>query len=508
MAIRMSGMASGLDTESIVKELMSAQRLKSTKITNKKTKLEWQQDKWKDLNAKIYALYTGDLAKIRMQGSYNTRQATSSDESKVTATASNSVPEGKHSITVTSVASAQYITGNKLATEADYSTSFADLNMDFVSDSSITISAGTNSVDFEVTEDKTIGDFVSALQEAGLNASFDITSQRFFISSKKSGIDNAFEIKTSSGTVDYAKLGLSEVTKVVDEENGTAEITVGTGVSKVEPADSIIIYNGAKIRDSSSNIAVNGLSLTLNGKTDIGQTVNISVTRDTQAVYEMVKTFIKSYNEVLKAMNEAYNADTAKGYDPLTDEEKEAMTEDQIKKWEDKIKSSLLRRDTTLGSLINTIRTDLSQSVNVNGKNYSLASFGITSVNYTEKGLLHINGDKDDSLSATAADKLMKAITENPDAVVGVISKLANNLYSSLNDKMKSTTLSSALTVYNDKEMKKTVTDYEEQLSAMEKRLQNLEARYYKQFTAMEKAMSNLNSQSSYLSSLLGTGNS
>ena len=221
----------------------------------------------------------------------------------------------------------------------------------------------------------------------------------------------------------------------------------------------------------------------------------------------MVKDFVKSYNELLKEMNEAYNAKSSRGYDPLTDEEKDAMTDDQITKWEDRIKDSLLRRDNTLGGLISAFRTSLSESVIYNGKSYSLASFGITTHNYTEKGILHIQGDEDDSAVATMENKLMEALNEDPDAVMAVISKLSDKLYSSLMDKMKISSLSSALTVYNDKEISKTLTNYKSDLKRLEDKLQKIEDRYYKQFAAMESIMAQMNAQSSSLMSLFGMGN-
>ena len=57
MPIRMSGMISGMDTEALIKELMSAQSAKKTKLEQKKTKLEWKKEKWAELNTKIYKLY-------------------------------------------------------------------------------------------------------------------------------------------------------------------------------------------------------------------------------------------------------------------------------------------------------------------------------------------------------------------------------------------------------------------------------------------------------------------
>ena len=501
MPIRMSGVVSGLDTESIIKELMKVQSTKKTKIQNKITKLEWKQEKWKGLNSKIYALYTDHVSKLRLQGSYNLKKATSNSD-KIEVSASGNVPEGMHTIQVDSVASAQYITGAKIQGNKDvtYSTKLVDLGM--TKDSSIVISVGGKDTELKITENTTISDFVSTLQKAGLNASFDTSQQRFFISSKKSGLENAFEIKMANGDSDSLKaLGLSEI-KFKDGNPG--ELEYGNDVSVVKASDAVIRYNNAEIRSSSNTITVNGLTVTVKEKTDANEIIRVNVTRDTQALYDMLKGFINSYNEVLKALNDAYDAELARGYEPLTDEQREAMTEEQIEKWENKIKDSLLRRDGTVGSLINTLRTKLSGSVTYNGKSYSLASLGITSVDYTEKGILHIDGDKDDALRSTEENKLMKALSEDPDAVMTLFTKLVGDLYSAMQEDMKSTSLSSALSFYNDKEIKNTLDDYKKELSAMEKKLLDIEDRYYKQFTAMEKMLSQLNAQSSSLLSLLG----
>ena len=85
-----------------------------------------------------------------------------------------------------------------------------------------------------------------------------------------------------------------------------------------------------------------------------------------------------------------------------------------------------------------------------------------------------------------------------------VMTGLLSNLYSKLGDKMGSTTLSSALTFYNDKEMTKQLKDYKKEISNWDTKLTTLENRYYSQFTAMEKAMANMQSKQNTLSSYLG----
>ena len=269
----------------------------------------------------------------------------------------------------------------------------------------------------------------------------------------------------------------------------------------------LIQYNGAALTGSSNTITVNGLTLNLNGVTKgtASEYISVNVSKDSQAVYDTIRNFVKEYNEILGELNDAYNADSARGYEPLTDEERESMTEEQIKKWEDKIKDSLLRRDDTLAGLLNVMKTALQGTATYDGKTYSLASFGVRTIDYTEYGKLHILGDQEDALAAGEKDKLMAAIEEDPEKVMEVFTQITGKLYDAMNEKMKSSSLSSALTFYNDKQMTKELTAYKKEKKTLEARLNEIEDRYYKQFTAMEKAMATLNSQTNSLAALMGS---
>ncbi|MFW5677910.1 MAG: flagellar filament capping protein FliD, partial [Acetivibrio ethanolgignens] len=158
----------------------------------------------------------------------------------------------------------------------------------------------------------------------------------------------------------------------------------------------------------------------------------------------------------------------------------------------------------TLNSLMTTMRTSLQTSVTVKGTKYSLASFGITTGQYTEKGLLHLYGDSEDSAYADKENKLMKMLSEKPEETAEALSGIARNLYSALQDKMKASSVSSALTFYNDKQMKKQVTGYTQEIKTWESRLKDMEDRYYKQFATLESTMAKLQSQGNYFSSMLG----
>lgn len=151
----------------------------------------------------------------------------------------------------------------------------------------------------------------------------------------------------------------------------------------------------------------------------------------------------------------------------------------------------------------------MSGAVEVNGKKYYLSNFGIKTLGYlnapkNQQNAYHIDGDEDDANSSGNADKLMTAITNDPDTVINFMQGLASNLYKSVHTKMQSSSLSSIYTVYNDKEMASEYSDYTDLIKKWEEKLEDKEDYYYKKFSSMETALSKLNSQTSSLSSLFG----
>ena len=227
MPIRMTGLTSGLDTESIVNQLMSAQRTKQTKVENKKQKLEWKQEIWKGLNTKIYGFYKDSLSKMKYSSNYSTKKASVSDSTKLTATASTKAAAGSYKVEIHSIASAQYVTSGKLSTYKDRdgkdktatsSTKLSDLGMSL--GTVLKLEVGDKSSALEVKDDTTIKDFVNFCSNAGLNATFDEKQQRFFLSSKDSGEENSFSLSANT----YSSEGDTAITELNDAV-GLANLT-------------------------------------------------------------------------------------------------------------------------------------------------------------------------------------------------------------------------------------------------------------------------------------------
>ena len=281
------------------------------------------------------------------------------------------------------------------------------------------------------------------------------------------------------------------------------------GASRKVGQDSEIELNGATFTSNSNNYSINGITIQVTAKTKDDEQVTITTDTDVDAIYKSIKDMFTDYNKLIKSMDEAYNADSSKGYEPLTDDEKSAMTDDEVEKWETKIKDSLLRKDDTLSSIINTMKNDMASSITINGKSYALSSFGIATQGYfasgeNEKGVYHIDGDSDDSVTSGNDDKLRAAIAGDPETVVSFFSQLFSKVYTDLGNKMATSSVSSAYTVYNDKQMNKQYSEYTTKISDAESKITTWEDYYYSKFSAMESALSKLNSQTSSMSGLFG----
>ena len=568
MAMRVSGINSGLDTDAIVQELVSAYSKKTEKYTKEQTKLGWKQEAWKNLNTKVYSLYNS-VGKMRYSSAYSMKKTTVSDTTKATVTASGDAVNGTQKLHVLSTAQSGYLTGGKLAFRKEVTkdgatsletadgkvTAETKLSELGYKDKDTTLNVKTTDKNgkevtktINLTKDSTVQDVVNALKENGLNASFDENNGRLFVSSKDTGKAADFTISASTtkkipktdddGNVVKDKDGnvVMEEIKMSDDESASSKKLLGllgldtvnntydNQAVKIDGRNAVISLNGVKYTNTTNDFAINGLNVSVTGVTDNvtdpenvdlstlddSTAITITTTTDSQGIYDKVKDFLTEYNNIINEITKLYNADSAGSYEPLTDDEKDKMSDTEIEKWETKIKDSLLRRDTSLGTIMNSMMTAMSSPITIDGKDYSLSSFGIQTLGYlnaakNEQNAYHIDGDEDDENTSGNKDKLMDAITKNPDTVIDFMKQLSKNLYTAMDDQMKSSSLRSRYKIYNDKELDKEYSNLTKTIKQWESKVSDKEDYYYKKFSNMETALSKLQSQTSSLSSMLGT---
>lgn len=648
--VRMTGLASGLDTESLVKQLSDAYQTKVDNAKKKQTKAEWKKEAWASLNTKLMDFYKGALNTFKSAGTYNSKQVNGT-LSGVKVTANSKAVSGNHKIQVKSTANAQMWTGHKINkgtyTASSYTAitdtskkiselydkngysiqnalngsgftvqntedgSKVDVNINIDENTTVddllrdintqlngtglkasmtkggltftnetatettdsatgtttysgghsltitaanetsakalgltydtsgkgmtvkskseisgnevnTVSGSAFAYDKQVTADSkvtgssklvdlgiaqgtsikvngteivvdrttTMDSLASAMAKTGINASYDTNQGRFYLSSKNTGVENAFTVEADDATL--AALGLN----LTDGEAG-----------KIDASDASLVYNGVEYTQATNSFNINGLTMDVSS---VGGEQAFSVDADVDGIYDKVKSFVKEYNTLITEMNKLYDASSSRGYEPLTSDEKDAMTDEDIKNWENKIKGSLLRRDSTISTLLTSMRTTLNKSVEVTDSDgttsrYALSSFGIVTSDYTEKGQLHIQGNADDSDFASLDDKLKAAISDNPEALMKTLTTLGDEIYKNFQSSMKRVVgVRSSLTFYNDLEMDDDIKSYKEDVTSLQKKLQDEQDKYYKQFSSMETALTKLQSQQTYISQLFG----
>ena len=578
MAMRLTGLMSGIDTESIIQELVTVKRTKVDDTKKAQKKHQWKQEAWKNLNTKVYSLYNS-VGKLRYSSAYSMKKTTVSDTTKATVTASGDAVNGTQKLHVLSTAQSGYLTGGKLAlrkevTNADGTTSLEKTDGRDEDGNIIKITSGTKlsalgytdgkdtTLDVHTTNEKgeavtqkitlgkdsTIQDVVSALRENGLNASFDENNGRLFVSSKDTGKAADFTISASTtkkipktdddGNLVKDKDGnvVMEEIEMSDDESASSKKLLGllgldtvnntydNQAVKIDGRDAVISLNGVKYTNTTNDFAINGLNVSVTGVTDDvtdpenvdlstlddSTAITITTTTDSQGIYDKVKDFLTEYNNIINEITKLYNADSAGSYEPLTDDEKDKMSDTEIEKWETKIKDSLLRRDTSLRTIMNSMMTAMSSPITIDGKGYSLSSFGIQTLGYlnaakNEQNAYHIDGDPDDESTSSNADKLKSMIANDPDTVISFFSKLSQNLYGKMSDLSKSVDGYRTFgNFYDDKKMKSDYDDYTSKIAELEEKLNDYEDKWYSKFSKMETALAKMQSNSSAVTSLLG----
>ncbi len=499
MAIsRLTGLVSGMDTEALVKQLVDARRAKMQKTTNSKTRLEWKQDAWKELNAKVVKFHSGSLSNMRYQGTFLANKV-SSTSTAVSASAQNSAPVGNQTVKVEQLAQTAYMTGAKLSSNVQGSTNLVS-DLGLTAGTTLSLHVGGTATQIEIKADSTVSSLVSSLRAAGLNANFDEGNKRFFLSAKESGAGGDFQLTASDadGLAALQALGLQ-----YDSASGTGQ----AGLTYIKGQDARLTLNGAEFTSKSNEFSINGLSISANAV--MAESATITVKRDTDSIYKSIQSFIKDYNEVINELDKRYNAESARSMDPLTDEQKESMSEKEVEAWEKKIKDSLLRRDENVRSASNLMQEAMSASYTIKGEKLSLRDFGIETAQYSvakanERNAYHIGGDNEDSQATGIPEKLRSMLDQDPEKVMDFFNELGKSLYTSMDKAMSSSAYRSKLSLYDDKTMQTELNDYKAKIAEQEKKLAEYEDKWYKKFAAMEKAMAQLQSSTSAISGLLG----
>lgn len=644
--LRISGMASGIDTDSVVKSMVSNYQTKIDKANQSKQTLQWRQEAYRDIIKQVKGLqdYFDPLSSkyILSSNSFNTNSVTNSDTSIASVTASSGAKTGTYTVKAKQLAEQATIEGtpensmiqvlklsewttspNKLTfdvndgTKVSLNTLSGGTTVELVSDinnklaaSSLNgkitasyvkegdneyikftkASSNTDTIKLKDT-DNTITDIEDTTINSGISSNTKL-SDLGIISANNMKFNLSYDSKTTVTPITITATSTDTLQTLMDKVNSatngsvTMNIDDNTGkisfksksygsTSKLTITDSSLDSNLSKLgitagsdtgKDAIVEIAAPGQStvtttqssnkFTTNGVTynivNIGSTTS-TVTENSDAVVSNIKSFINDYNSVISTINTKLTEKKNNDYPPLTDAQKESMSEDQITAWETKAKVGILRNDDYLSNLMTQVRGIFSAPV-YNSYDKTSTSSGKVSLSFGQYGSnaigIDTSTDITDGGKLVLADetKLKNAIENNLDdfkklftgisdstletnkSYVGSQKYMEDGIFTRMDTILRdyvaapglgkdgTYTLSGSMNIFVNKQYdysvsgfsgKNTLPDqvYAQTLnvSKLKTQMSDAETRYYNQFTALETAMNSLNAQQSTLTSMLGS---
>lgn len=509
MVMRIGGLASGMDIDSIVEKLMAAEKTPLDKLYQNKQKYEWQRDSYRDVNKQLKAFDDSIQNNVFLKKDMYKKTVTSSSGA-VSATPTSASNGQTLSIdSVNQLAKAGTGVGTIAAGTAK-TTTMADLGAvatGATKDVKLKVlqTDGTmKEVNLQFSGEDTIDSVISQLKDkAGMNAFYDEKSGQIALSTKATGKGESTTVQIPDSLNPTAPPMTTTVNASVLVEDGqdffqSLGFNNGQGLVTGGQNASITI-NGATIERTSNTFEVDGFNVSLNyTTTNTGQPITLTAKTDADNMVDKIKAFVETYNGLVDSLSTLTKEPKYRDYAPLTDEQKEEMDEKEIEAWEKKAKSGLLRSDSIIQGALSKMRTDLySKGSGSNSEMDMLYKIGIdVSNDFKENGKLVIN-----------EDKLREAIDKDSDAVYELFGGTTGNpgIAEKLRTTVKNVTAqieekAGKASVGNDSfGLGRTLNDVDDRISNWKRKLEDIEARYWKQFGAMEAAINKANQQSATL---------
>ncbi|MBL4952927.1 flagellar filament capping protein FliD [Neobacillus sp. OS1-32] len=516
LTTHVSGLASGMDTETIVNNMMKVNRIPLDKILQAKTINSWKTDAYREINTKI-ASFRDAMQDLRLEGTFSSAQKISSSDTRVDVSLSGKTSQTN--FTITEAKMAVPAKAAMVSFNSQISSGSATIFSDGVEPVDMTFTVNGKEIKISkesTTFDKAIAEINTQLAEKNIKLS-NVGGSLVF-TTLGTGKGNSITISGADSNVqttdaDSNPINVNVLTKL-GISNGTTSSGFGEGISFTDGEDlksGYVVINGTTINVTSNSFTYDNIQINL--KQDFsGGHANIQVTPDTDKVFDKIKTFVDKYNELIKDLNDKISEKKYRDYLPLTDDQKKDMKDNDIKLWEDKAKSGLLANDSTISQFLTQMRTSITEMVN--GVGISLKDIGITtSTDYKENGKLVLDEDKLKSMLTTNLTDIQKLFAGKYDT--------GNYKDNTLNNQTKYKNSGIAVRVYDrigdalnslkviagystDSSLVKEAAEYDKRIASLQDRLSRTEQNLWAKFNAMEQALQKLNSQSSWLYQQLG----
>lgn len=562
MNMRIGGLASGMDIDQLVSDLIRAERTKVDKVIQDRTLASWQQEAYQEVN-RVFANFILDtkkelgLTQTTSSGTLLSSSVSSLDWVKTanlsnvgiaSAQASAGAVTGSYQLQVHQLASNwSAASGSAVSVGAkdNLATQFGLADTDTL-DFTITTNLGSLTINKTDLSNVTMTDLVKEINAAniGVTAIYDAQLDRFFLQTKNTGSNNTIQITDQSVLADGSKFITGSENKLKLQYLDAAGVSHDVADNTVyNGEDALFDFGAAKgITQTSNTFTLNNVNFTLKAT----GTATLEVATNVEGITAKISDFVQKYNEFIDKINGELGEQRYKDYRPLTDEQREQLSDKQEELWEEKAKSGLLRNDEILARTLNTVRVGLYEEVSgVAGSFAQLTEIGITTERYargTRGGKLAIDTRKlteainkdpegvlellfkkpDDSLSLKNESDLTSEQIKEKRSQSGIITRLYDNMIAGMKDviekagpgsdsdlhrNVSSTILLDFVVEHGSiSKLDEDIDDMLERIDRLEMLLTQKEDRYWRQFTAMEKAIQMMNEQSLWLSQQFGGG--
>lgn len=533
--IRITGMASGLDTDTLVKQMMKPYTSKVDKMKQERQTLAWKQELYRDILAdttnmtntyfNVLKSDTNMLSKNTYAGfDVTATNSVVGQTPGVSATASVGAATGNYTVEVINLATPAKIDGTEILPTTlnlnRYTTKLSELGI---------VDGGTLSFNYKdsngvakisapitISKDATISQLMDSINQGTSGAvklNFSELTRKFSIESLQIGESAVLNVTEAGGKNILATLNL----------NGAVTPGIDANVNITPPGTGAV---ATAVKKSGNTFSIDGINYTLS---KLG-TNNISVGGNSQKAYDKIKGFIDKYNELVDKVGQKTDEKKQYKYVPLTDDQKKDMKEDEIKQWEIKAKEGLLKGDSSLQNMLTSMRSAFYEGVE--GAGISLSEIGLsTSADTSQRGKIIIDETKLKTAIETRGDQVANLLTKSStthdsysaDYTSGErnIRNKEEGIFQRINDILKDYTRTTRDTsgkkgillekagIKGDmSEFKSSLSEdiikKDEKINEMIKSLAARENKFYLQFSKLEVAMNKLNSQSSWLTQQLG----
>lgn len=623
--LRITGMASGIDTDEVVKGMLLSDKNKIDKVNKDRQTIQWKQELYREIIDDVnefknsYFDVLGDDY-ILGESTFAGFDETSSSSSVATATASTGAIVGDYTVNVTKLADEAEIAGSTLITNDNKSSAFnlanwdgndigfdvngtayqinldgglADVNavkdninlkisqnsnlsgkisasvsggvikfnvissnetikidgasttvvsdLDNLKGKVLNPSAGTNLKDLnsaiadtddlqlDITYDGT--NKIITIEDAGTKSIDDIIEQ---ISDETSGkVIASFSELTGQFTLKTSETGSAKSLQVnsIDADLQSAIGISAGGVNYGQDADVTITPPGAaggtQVIKSTNSFSIDNMSYSIN---TTGVTT-VTVTSNVDDTFEKIEGFIGKYNEIIEKISSKLEEKKSYSYKPLTDEQKESMSEDEIEKWEKKAKEGLLRNDNSLNNMLMALRQSFFDSVEGSGIAFSKNEIGLdTSEDVTQRGKIIIkDANKFKEALKNKGQQIMRLFVKRSDTSYsrnmsasdrknrydeeGIFQRIKDiiedNIGTYRDSSGKKGILIERAGIKNDttlftNALTKQIQEKDSLIKELNRKMYEKENRYYIQFSKLEQAMNQINAQSNWLYSQMG----